>query len=390
MAKLLSAAQLQELKSLSATNKPLRSVLEIVQSGRTQSLTLAQKKLLQKALDISPQNFAAAVEARLGAADPPKAPAAKPAAKPARQTVSDRVKNSLKSNAKAGQEATQAATNTAKKTATEATKKGVKAAARTTAKAGEAVVTGAAKVGNVAGRLAPAAKVLGKVLGKAVKVGEIVNVAKILATDEGKQEAKDYAQNMSENGTIVRAVKSLWSPSDTIAGAGMNAYDALTSHYKENMRGAELDRTKDARVQESRDRMNALRATRAAKKEAELAKVEASDEPAVPEEVEPAISESEASLSDHVDQRLSENPPAEPKKAEPAPNDAALEAEAEPVVDYTDEATGLFKNTHGTSFDNKSAMDREKLEKMKAALAEQGGLGGMTPNQFALKLYRSS
>ena len=65
---------------------------------------------------------------------------------------------------------------------------------------------------------------------------------------------------------------------------------------------------------------------------------------------------------------------------------------AEPAseVDYTDQAIALFKNTHGTSFDPKSSMDKGKLEKMKAILAERGGLGEMSPNQFALQVYRNS
>jgi len=58
--------------------------------------------------------------------------------------------------------------------------------------------------------------------------------------------------------------------------------------------------------------------------------------------------------------------------------------------DYEDQAIALFKNTHGTSFDPKSSMDRGKLEKMKSMLADMGGLGGMTPNQFALQVYRNS
>lgn len=60
------------------------------------------------------------------------------------------------------------------------------------------------------------------------------------------------------------------------------------------------------------------------------------------------------------------------------------------AVDYTDEAVGLFKNTHGTAFDPNSRVDREKLQKMKNMLAKQGGLGEMTPNQFALQVYRNS
>jgi len=69
---------------------------------------------------------------------------------------------------------------------------------------------------------------------------------------------------------------------------------------------------------------------------------------------------------------------------------AVEEATAEPEVDYTDEAVGLFKNTHGTEFDPNSKMDREKLDKMKGMLAKQGGLGEMSANQFALQVYRNS
>jgi hypothetical protein len=56
--------------------------------------------------------------------------------------------------------------------------------------------------------------------------------------------------------------------------------------------------------------------------------------------------------------------------------------------DYEDQAIALFKNTHGTSFDPKSRTDRGKLENMKSMLAERGGLGEMSPNQFALQFYR--
>jgi len=67
---------------------------------------------------------------------------------------------------------------------------------------------------------------------------------------------------------------------------------------------------------------------------------------------------------------------------------AGVEASEEPETDYTEEAIGLFKNTHATEFDPKSSMDRGKLEKMKKLLAKQGGLGDMTANQFALQVYR--
>jgi hypothetical protein len=66
----------------------------------------------------------------------------------------------------------------------------------------------------------------------------------------------------------------------------------------------------------------------------------------------------------------------------------AESAEPAPEVDYSDQAIALFKNTHGTSFDPKSRTDRGKLEKMKSLLAERGGMGEMTDNQFALQFYR--
>jgi len=56
--------------------------------------------------------------------------------------------------------------------------------------------------------------------------------------------------------------------------------------------------------------------------------------------------------------------------------------------DYEDKAIELFYNTHGTSFDPKSRKDLGKLEKMKSLLAERGGMGEMTDNQFALQFYR--
>ena len=101
-------------------------------------------------------------------------------------------------------------------------------------------------------------------------------------------------------------------------------------------------------------------------------KMEVSDEPAASEEVKPAIRKKDARFSNSLNQR------------------AAEELLAEPEVDYTDEASRLFKNTHGTEFDPNSKMDMAKLDKMKGMLAKQGGLGGMSANQFALQVYRNS
>ena len=48
----------------------------------------------------------------------------------------------------------------------------------------------------------------------------------------------------------------------------------------------------------------------------------------------------------------------------------------------------LFRKAHGGPFDPKSSMDKRKMAEIEQLLAEQGGLGDMSANQFALKLYR--
>lgn len=168
------------------------------------------------------------------------------------------------------------------------------------------------------------------------------------------------------------------------------------------------DVDQDATIEEAiEQRMADLEADRAAK-------TKVSDEP--------AIRKRDARFLDRLDERVLEDlltepvedsdydptknemygsgPDDTPPKAEAmspaatAATEAALgaveEATAEPEVDYTNEAVGLFKNTHGTEFDPNSKMDREKLEKMKGMLAKQGGLGEMSANQFALQVYRNS
>ena len=128
-------------------------------------------------------------------------------------------------------------------------------------------------------------------------------------------------------------------------------------------------------------------------------------EPDEPEVERPAIREKDARFLNSLNQRAAEELLAEPDEPEverPAirkkdarffdslDQRAAEELLAEPEVDYTDEASRLFKNTHGTEFDPNSKMDMAKLDKMKGMLAKQGGLGGMSANQFALQVYRNS
>ena len=88
--------------------------------------------------------------------------------------------------------------------------------------------------------------------------------------------------------------------------------------------------------------------------------------------------------------------PAKPEKLEilDAHPDTKLDSDdaweagsAPPEVDYSADAIELFQNTHGTSFDTKSSMDRGKLEDMKVTLANNKGKK-LTPDQFALQYYR--
>lgn len=475
MAKLYTAAQLQELQRLAANNKPLKSALEKVLSGRTKDLGSAEKKLLQQAVNMSPKDFVSAVESRLGlgskarsAADLPKAPAQTPAASatqaeakagpaettpkdqktkqpnPKRQTTRQRAaaaakESAAQAEAKAGQAASRAKEKASKK-ASETASKAAKSAGKTAAKAGEATVKGASKAGSAFGLTKSAAKGLGKVAAPVAAVGEAVNVGNLLLNEDARQEARDYVAGMEDDNILMRAGKGFLSPSDTIYGAGSAFADAISS-----MEAGQQALYEAAAM---RERLAPQRAANQAKGEArETAlegalsgvEMEALERAAVrdpqllkefgaiqsPEQAralyDSAFSESEPTAEDVVDQRLAavdaEGPaaPAEPKatpKAEPkatpkaAPKaeamspaatgatEAALgaveEATDEPEVDYTDEAVGLFKNTHGTEFDPNSKMDRGKLEKMKGMLAKQGGLGEMSANQFALQVYRNS
>ena len=72
------------------------------------------------------------------------------------------------------------------------------------------------------------------------------------------------------------------------------------------------------------------------------------------------------------------------KAAAPADQQDMFGTSGEPDVDYD----MLFRTTHGTAFDPKSKMDRGKMATIRAKVAQLGGMGGMTPNQFALQIYR--
>ena len=61
--------------------------------------------------------------------------------------------------------------------------------------------------------------------------------------------------------------------------------------------------------------------------------------------------------------------------------------EAEPV-DMT-RAASLFAKTHGGQFDPKSSVDKKKMATI-IDLMSEGGSSALTPNQFALRIYRKT
>lgn len=103
-----------------------------------------------------------------------------------------------------------------------------------------------------------------------------------------------------------------------------------------------------------------------------------------PERAEPEMAETPAeSKPRRKSPPLAESEPAPEEEPEAAPPKAV------PVAPEDDEMLStLFKTATGTPFDPKSSRDADYMKKIRETLAEQGGLKGMTPTQFALKLYR--
>lgn len=327
----------------------------------------------------------------------------------------------------------------------QATAKALQGGAKVLQKTGEQAAKTVSALSKGAGVVAGGAKAVGKYVAPVAAVGEAINVAKLITSDEARKEAKDYATGMEDDGVLKRVGKALWSPTDTIYGAGALAKDALDSfgsagesarrkalekkqapliaaanarrllrdkslagglseEKKEKLRkrarpmsgltdeerGPQRDLMKAYQNVSSPEEAKALynktfptdaggvsQPTRASELETSapemtLDEIEAAD-------IKAGAMEDNMDLQDYEDQdmRSSEDEADEPDEPD------------ETVGDYSDQALGLFKNTHGTGFDPKSSKDRGKLKKMKDILAAQGGLGDMSPNQFALNLYRS-
>jgi len=58
-------------------------------------------------------------------------------------------------------------------------------------------------------------------------------------------------------------------------------------------------------------------------------------------------------------------------------------------TDLTDKAAALFQRTHGSAFDPKSSKDKKKMASIQSLLSQEGS-DKLTPNQFALRIYRTT
>jgi hypothetical protein len=70
---------------------------------------------------------------------------------------------------------------------------------------------------------------------------------------------------------------------------------------------------------------------------------------------------------------------------------SAMRANSSTAVEPNDDAAFavLFKATHGTKFDPKSRVDREKISELKAMAEDKPELLKLSPNKFALNYYRN-
>ena len=428
-----------------AHTRTYNKMMDLIDSGEWDKMTDAERKSwTDKTFKGETEKISKETKSKATAEEPAKKepakkePAKKKATKPKskagiKQTFEEASSKSEKKAQEAVDRATKKAKDTVDKTAKQVKKEAKEAAVDVAEKAGKTK-----GVGKVVGKTV--GKVLRKVAVPVAAAGEAMNVGNLLLNEDARQEARDYVAGMEDDNILMRAGKGFLSPTDTIYGAGSAFADALSS--------MEAGQQALYEAGEMRKRLAPKYAANQAKGEARKAalesaltgvEMEALEKAAVrdsqllkelgavqsPEQAralyDSAFGDPEPTAEGVVDQGLADvdveepaapaEPAAKPEPAAPATPKAAPKAEAmrpaataateaalgpveeataEPEVDYTDQAVGLFKNTHGTEFDPKSRMDREKLEKMKGMLAKQGGLGDMSANQFALQVYRNS
>ena len=171
-------------------------------------------------------------------------------------------------------------------------------------------------------------------------------------------------QGLSKIGDIVAAARERMRQGEEARKAEeerMSAPDPMEGKYEASL-------AEQAKEQEAEDAVEAKRRTikrdqkRKKRREKKARKAEEKRMSAP----DPMEGKYEASLAEQAKEQEAED----------------AEAEMDPALEE------LFKDVHGGPFDPKSKTDLRKMGEIKRLLAEQGGQGDMTNNQFALKLYR--
>jgi hypothetical protein len=251
-------------------------------------------------------------------------------------------------------------------------------------------------------------KAAGKGAGNLAKAGKVAVVAKTaydlgrlaLSEQAREEEAARVAQMAEDSDPASRFVTGLLDPVNTAYGIGRLIQDTLQ---------AERDAAEAEAAAPSYGERAAAYLTNKKKREQEKSFREAADEKigAVFNETIPsldgpmrAITSDNKSIFDTMP-KLNMGTYQEPEAASQIANSISEMAaeerpmekgekpmKAQPVYDEG-LVDSLFKTTHGTSIDPNSKLDLKKKKEIESMLGEMGGqLGKVTPNQFALQIYR--
>lgn len=284
---------------------------------------------------------------------------------------------------------------------------------------------GLAQAGRAAGRGMGAA---GKVVTPIALATEAVRAVNLATDPEAVQEAAAAYEDLADSNSFMRAVEGGLRGLDTIAGYVEQAKNMRQSiddaDLAEERAQAALNSPEGLKVQ--RDAASRRAAARQfgfdkaeqleldlkneGKEGLEVWKIIRNDPKAMAQFAEQyyaareQMPAEETVVEDMTDEEMEteevptetgpEMPTPSPAESEPAAEMAEEEPEAAPpkaipVAPEDDEMLStLFKTATGTPFDPKSSRDADYMKKIRETLAEQGGLKGMTPTQFALKLYR--
>ena len=192
-------------------------------------------------------------------------------------------------------------------------------------------------------------------MGGAANVAKAANASAIARRDEAIAKKEGMIESMSALNKALggaKGVKSEKGPSAPV-GEPSAASAPASAPASESMKAPEPE--VDAEAAEARGRML--------------------------DEMEPVVAR------DQKRKRRAERKAAKAAEAAADEVDVSGAAKAVPVDDA--QAMDLFKTVHGGDFDPKSSMDKTKLAQIKENLTKDE-YKGLTPNQFALRMYREA